>query len=543
MPTKYLNNFIQDIIVEDLETKKHSSIQTRFPPEPNGYLHIGHAKSIILNFTMANSFGGKCNLRFDDTNPEKESETYMQAIKKDVEWLGFEWGKLCYASDYFDNLYKMAIELIEKGLAYIDSQTPDEIKENRGSFQKKGINSPYRDRSVLENLDLFEKMKAGEFSDGEVALRAKIDMGSDNIKMRDPIIYRVRHVEHYRTGNNWCIYPMYDFTHGLSDMIEGVTHSLCTLEFEDHRPLYNWFLEKLETPCKPRQIEFSRLQLEYTVLSKRKLIQLVEENLVDGWDDPRMPTISGIRRRGIPASVLSEFCYKVGINKKDAVIEMSFFEGIARDHLNASSPRRMAVINPLKVTISNYQNDGEILQVANHPQDESFGKRDVSFSKTIYIEQDDFREVANKKFKRLKLGQEVRLRGSFVIRCDEIIKDNEGNPTELICSYDKQTLGKNPEDGRKVKGVIHWVDAKTSINAQVVEYQHLFNTENPMSADKFSDVINENSKKIINNVKVESSLETANLGEVFQFERVGYFTKDTNSNSENLIFNRTITLR
>lgn len=543
MESATVTHFIQEIIENDLKSGKHDAIQTRFPPEPNGYLHIGHAKSICLNFGLAIKYQGKCNLRFDDTNPEKESDIYMKSIKEDVKWLGFQWDKLCYASDYFDDLYQMAVELIEKGLAYVDSQTGEQIRQTRGTLSQPGIDSPYRNRSIAENLQLFEQMKKGEFADGEVVLRAKIDMAAANMNLRDPVLYRVRRVEHYRTGDKWCIYPMYDFTHGQSDMLEFITHSLCTLEFEDHRPLYDWFLEHLDTPCTPRQIEFSRLQLEYTVLSKRRLIQLVEQNHVDGWDDPRMPTIAGLRRRGVPPSVIREFCQKIGITKTDATIELSFFEGLLRNELNNCAPRRMAVFNPLKVTISNYPEQAETLQIANHPQHSDMGQRGVSFSNTLYIEQDDFREQANKKFKRLKLGEEVRLRGAYVIRCNEVIKDDSGQPIELICSYDPQTLGKNPADGRKVKGVIHWVDAATAQNATVNSYDRLFTLANPMQAEHFIDAINKNSKSVNNNVKVEAQLAQANVGEAFQFERVGYFAPDLESTSNALVFNEIIGLR
>ncbi|MBS9777587.1 MAG: glutamine--tRNA ligase/YqeY domain fusion protein [Gammaproteobacteria bacterium] len=537
------NHFIQEIIESDINSGKHAAIQTRFPPEPNGYLHIGHAKSICLNFEMARQYGGKCNLRFDDTNPEKESETYMSSIKEDVKWLGFDWDRLCYASDYFDKLYDMALELIDKGLAYVDSQSSDDIRKNRGSLSEAGVDSPFRGSSIKENRELFEKMKSGFFADGEVVLRAKIDMAAPNMNLRDPVIYRVRRVHHYRTGDKWCIYPMYDFTHGQSDMLEGVTHSLCTLEFQDHRPLYEWFIENIDTSCTPRQIEFSRLQLEYTVLSKRRLIELVENNYVDGWDDPRMPTIAGMRRRGVPPSVLREFCQKIGITKSDATIELGFFEGLLRNALNVSSARRMAVVEPLKVTIANYPGESELLSVANHPQNPEMGVREVVFSNTLYIEKDDFREEANKKFKRLKLGEEVRLRGAYVIRCNEVIKDEHGNPIELICSYDKETLGKNPSDGRKVKGVIHWVDASTSVDANIVNYDRLFNIANPMQADHFTDAVNLESKKLVLGVKLESSLALAEAGEVYQFERVGYFTRDARAASGELLFNQTIGLR
>ncbi|PID58761.1 MAG: glutamine--tRNA ligase [Gammaproteobacteria bacterium] len=544
MPTESTpKHFIQEIVDNDLASGKHSTIHTRFPPEPNGYLHMGHAKSICLNFGLAAQYGGTCNLRFDDTNPEKESQHYMDAIKADVHWLGFEWDKLCYASDYFDTLYNMALELIDKGLAYVDSQSGEAIRAGRGNLNQAGQNSPFRDRSVAENRELFEKMKNGDFADGEVVLRAKIDMSAPNMNLRDPVIYRVRRAHHYRTGDKWCIYPMYDFTHGQSDMLEGITHSLCTLEFEDHRPLYDWFIEHLETTCEPRQIEFSRLQLEYTVLSKRRLIQLVEDGHVDGWDDPRMPTIAGMRRRGIPPAVIRDFCAKIGITKKDATIEMSFFEGLLRDELNTTAPRRMAVLKPLKVTLTNYEGEGETLSIANHPQNADMGKRDVCFGKTLYIEQDDFREEANKKFKRLKLGAEVRLRGAYVIRCDEVIKDEAGNPVELLCSYDKDTLGKNPADGRKVKGVIHWVDAASAKPATVVEYDRLFTLANPMEAEHFTDAINADSKTVRQDVLVEAGLQEAPAGEVFQFERIGYFTADSDSSAEALRFNETIGLR
>ncbi len=537
-------NFIQEIIENDLKSGKHTAIQTRFPPEPNGFLHIGHAKSICLNFGLAEKFQGKCNLRFDDTNPEKESDIYMKSIKEDVKWLGYQWDKLCYASDYFDTLYDMAVELINKGLAYVDSQSGDEIRKNRGNLSQAGTDSPYRNRSVEENLQLFEQMKNGEFADGEVVLRAKIDMAAANINLRDPVIYRVRRAHHYRTDDKWCIYPMYDFTHGQSDMLEGITHSLCTLEFEDHRPLYDWFIEHLETTCEPRQIEFSRLQLEYTVLSKRRLIQLVEQNHVEGWDDPRMPTIAGFRRRGVPPSVIREFCQKIGITKSDATIELGFFEGLLRNELNSTAERRMAVLKPLKVTISNYpEEQSETLSVANHPQNAEMGKREVSFSNTLYIEQEDFREIANKKFKRLKLGEEVRLRGAYVVRCNEVIKDDNGEPIELICSYDADTLGKNPADGRKVKGVIHWVDAGTAKDATVIHYDRLFTMANPMQAEHFTDAINENSKEVNTGAKIEVGLADVKAGQVFQFERVGYFTADIDSTTDNLVFNETIGLR
>ncbi|MGY0398704.1 MAG: glutamine--tRNA ligase/YqeY domain fusion protein [Ostreibacterium sp.] len=537
-------HFIQEIIEKDLQSGIHTTIQTRFPPEPNGFLHIGHAKSICLNFGLAKQYQGKCNLRFDDTNPEKESEVYMSSIKEDVEWLGFHWENIFYASDYFDILYDMAIELIDKGLAYVDSQSSDDIRLNRGNLSTSGKNSLFRNRSTAENRQLFEKMKNGEFADGEVVLRAKIDMSAPNMNLRDPVIYRVRRAHHYRTGDKWCIYPMYDFTHGQSDMLEGVTHSLCTLEFEDHRPLYEWFIQQLDTTCSPHQIEFSRLQLEYTVLSKRRLIELVRDNHVNSWDDPRMPTIAGMRRRGIPASVLRHFCQKIGITKNDAMIEMSFFEGLLRNELNETAARRMAVNHPLKVTITNYPDEeNEALSIANHPQMPEMGKRQVSFSKTLYIEQDDFREQANKKFKRLKLGGEVRLRGAYVIRCDKVLKGDDGSPIELICHYDADTLGQNPTDGRKIKGVIHWVDAATAKSATMIHYDRLFNLANPMQAEHFTDAINPHSKHINHHALIEASLATVQPEENYQFERIGYFTADLDSTVENPIFNETIGLR
>lgn len=536
------HNFIKEIIEADLKSGKYQQIYTRFPPEPNGFLHIGHAKSICLNFGLARTFSGLCNLRFDDTNPEKENETYVESIKKDVAWLGFKWDKLCHASDYFENLYEMALELIDKGLAYVDEQTAEEIRQSRGDLQNKGTESPYRNRSVAENRRLFEAMRAGEFADGTAVLRAKIDMASPNINLRDPVLYRVRRAHHYRTGDKWCIYPMYDFTHGQSDMLEGITHSICTLEFEDHRPLYDWFIEHLTTTSTPHQYEFSRLQLEYTVLSKRRLIQLVEEGHVDGWDDPRMPTIAGIRRRGVPAAVLRDFCERIGVTKKDAVIEMAFFEGLLRDHLNKQAPRRMAVFKPLKVTLTNYEGEGEWVEIANHPQDETLGTRPVWFEKTLYIEADDFREEANKQFKRLVLGKEVRLRGAYVIRCDEVIKDANGEIIELRCSYDPETLGKNPTDGRKVKGVIHWVSASSAKPATVIMYDRLFQMANPMQVTPFTDAINPNSKSVHENVLLEASLQESAPLESYQFERIGYFCRDEKA-TDALVFNQTIGLK
>lgn len=545
MTDETIHNFIQEIIDTDLANGKHQAIQTRFPPEPNGYLHIGHAKSICLNFGLAAQFGGKCNLRFDDTNPEKEEETYMHAIKEDISWLGYQWDALCFASDYFETLYQLAVQLIEAGLAYVDNQTTEAIRLGRGSLTEPGAESPYRERSVDENLAHFKKMRDGEYADGDAVLRAKIDMQSPNMNMRDPVIYRVRRAHHFRTGNHWCIYPLYDFTHGLSDMIEGVTHSLCTLEFEDHRPLYDWFIRVLNTPCQPRQIEFARLQLEYTVLSKRRLIQLVEKGHVDGWDDPRMPTIAGMRRRGVPPQVIRDFCHKIGITKKDATIEMEFFDGLLRDTLNSHAPRRMAVINPITVTLINYPEETvENLTIANHPQNAEMGTRQIPFSKHLYIEREDFKETANNKFKRLVLGGEVRLRGAYVIRCEQIIFDEKtGEPIELLCHYDSDTLGKNPADGRKVKGVIHWVSKPHAIDACVIEYDRLFTEPNPMKSEHFTDVINADSKRVIDTAKLEPALADAPIGLTYQFERIGYFTYDAEKLNGQRRFNQTISLR
>ncbi len=542
---KYENNFIEPIIDNALEQQPSLEIVTRFPPEPNGYLHIGHAKSICLNFTMAEQYGGRCNLRFDDTNPEKENIDYVTSIQKDVAWLvgGEAWDQLCFASDYFDQLYQMALQLIKTGYAYVDSQNAEEIRQSRGTLTEAGQNSPYRERSVDENLQLFEEMRTGQHDNGSLVLRAKIDMASPNLNLRDPVLYRVRHGHHFRTGDKWCIYPMYDFTHGLSDMIEGITHSLCTLEFEDHRPLYDWFLEVLDTPNKPQQIEFSRLQLENTVLSKRKLIALVESGAVEGWDDPRMPTLAGLRRRGIPAKAIREFCYKIGVNKKDSVIEMNFFDGIVRDHLNVTAHRRMAILDPIRVTLSNYPADRiESLNIKNHPQDDEQGSRVVPFTKTLYIERDDLQEEAPSKFKRLKLGGEVRLRGAYVIRCDEVIKNDNDEIIELICSYDPDTLGKKPE-GRSVKGVIHWVSTDKAIPAKVKLFDRLFVDKSPAASDDFLSLVNVDSLTVVQNAQVEPDLLTTKPGQVYQFERIGYFATDDASTAEQLIFNRTVGLR
>jgi glutaminyl-tRNA synthetase len=539
-------NFIRQIVAKDLESNKHNGkVLTRFPPEPNGYLHIGHAKSICLNFGIAAENHGACNLRFDDTNPEKESVEYMQAIEHDVHWLGFEWRQLNHASDYFDQLYDYAVQLIKDGKAYVDSLSAEQIRQYRGTLTEPGKESPDRNRSVEENLDLFTRMKAGEFPDGQYILRAKIDMASSNINMRDPALYRIRRVHHQRTGDDWCLYPMYDYTHCISDAIEGITHSLCTLEFEDHRPLYDWVLNELDTPHHPQQIEFARLQLEYTVMSKRKLNQLVTENHVSGWDDPRMPTIAGLRRAGYTAAAIRDFCERIGITKKDSWIEMGVLENCIREDLNDNAPRAMAVLKPLRVIIENYPEDQiEQLDVANHPQKPELGKRKIPFSKVILIEQEDFAEVPPPKFKRLIEGGEVRLRSAYVIKCQQVIKDNQGQITELRCTYDSDTLGKKPE-GRKVKGVIHWVSESHALSAEVRLYDRLFKLPNPDAENNFLDALNPNSIKILTDVMVEPSLVQAEPLSRYQFERIGYFCLDSvdNKNTGKLTFNRTVTLR
>lgn len=537
-------NFIRQIVAKDLAENKHNKVITRFPPEPNGFLHIGHAKSICLNFGIASEFSGLCNLRFDDTNPEKESIEYVHAIEKDVHWLGFKWAELRHSSDYFEQLYDFAVELIEKGLAYVDSLNAEQMREYRGSLTKPGKESPDRHRSIAENLDLFTRMRAGEFSDGQYLLRAKIDMAASNINMRDPALYRIRRVHHQRTGDTWCIYPMYDYTHCISDALEGITHSLCTLEFAGHRPLYDWILDNISIDCHPQQIEFSRLELEYTIVSKRKLNQLVVEGHVSGWDDPRMPTIAGLRRAGFTPAAIRDFCERIGVTKKDAWIEMSVLESCIREDLNNTAFRAMAVLKPLKVVLENYpEAQVEQLEMSNHPQDETQGKRIVPFAKVVYIEQDDFADVPPPKYKRLIEGGEVRLRGAYVIKCNEIIKDAEGKVIELRCTYDANTLGKKPE-GRKVKGVIHWVSAEHALDAEVRLYDRLFNVANPSAEENFCDALNPNSLEIVTDAKVESSLAKAKLGSRFQFERVGYFCLDTeDSSASKLVFNRTVTLR
>ncbi|GHF93634.1 glutamine--tRNA ligase [Thalassotalea marina] len=539
-------NFIRQIIDADLASGKHTSVQTRFPPEPNGYLHIGHAKSICLNFGIAQDYQGLCNLRFDDTNPEKEDIDYVNSIKQDVSWLGYEWaGDVRYSSDYFDRLYGYAVELIEKGLAYVCFLNGEQTREYRGTLNAPGKNSPYRDTSVEENLALFEKMKNGEFKEGECSLRAKIDMSSSFMCMRDPVIYRVKFAHHHQTGDKWCIYPMYDFTHCISDAIENITHSLCTLEFQDNRRLYDWVIQNISIESEPHQYEFSRLNLEYTVMSKRKLNMLVEENLVEGWDDPRMPTISALRRRGFTPASIREFAKRIGVTKMDNTIEMGVLEACIREDLNDNAPRAMAVLDPIKLVIENYpQGQVEQLTLSNHPSDESQGTRVVPFSKEILIEAEDFREEANKKYKRLVTGKAVRLRGAYVVTATGCDKDADGKVTTVYCTYDDKTLGKNPEDGTKPKGVIHWVSAEHALNATVRLYDRLFTVPNPAAAEDFKSVINPESLVVIENAKVEPALAEAKAEKAYQFERQGYFCLD-NKDAVNgkLVFNRTVGLR
>lgn len=538
-------NFIRQIIDEDLANGKHDSICTRFPPEPNGYLHIGHAKSICLNFGIAQDYQGQCNLRFDDTNPAKEDIEFVDSIKHDVEWLGFHWsGNVRYSSDYFDQLFNYAVELINKGLAYVDELTPEQIREYRGSLTSPGKNSPYRDRTVEENLALFEKMRNGEFAEGTACLRAKIDMASPFIVMRDPVIYRIKFAEHHQTGNKWCIYPMYDFTHCISDALEGITHSLCTLEFQDNRRLYDWVLDNITIPAHPRQYEFSRLNLEYSIMSKRKLNQLVTEKVVEGWDDPRMPTISGLRRRGYTAASIREFCKRIGVTKQDNTVEMASLESCIRDDLNENAPRAMAVLDPVKVIIENFpQGEVEMVTMPNHPNKPEMGSRQVPFSREIYIDRADFREEANKQYKRLVLGKEVRLRNAYVIKADRVEKDEAGNITVLHCSYDPDTLSKDPADGRKVKGVIHWVSAEHALPVEIRLYDRLFSVANPGAAEDFLATINPESL-VIKQGFVEPSLQNAEKGKAYQFEREGYFCLDSRyATADKLVFNRTVGLR
>ncbi len=543
-------NFLRPILEADLQSGKHSSIVTRFPPEPNGYLHIGHAKSICLNFGLAKELGGVCHLRFDDTNPAKEDQEYIDAIKSDVNWLGFQWdGDVRFASDYFEQLYAWAVYLVEQGKAYVCDLSPEQAREYRGSLTEPGKNSPFRERSVSENLDLLTRMRAGEFPDGARALRAKIDMASPNMNLRDPILYRIRHAHHHQTGDKWCIYPSYDFTHGQSDAIEMITHSICTLEFEDHRPLYEWFLEQLPVPAKPRQYEFARLNLNYTVTSKRKLKQLVDENHVTGWDDPRMSTISGFRRRGYTSASIRNFCDMIGVNRAGGIVDLGMLEFCIREDLDTNASRAMCVLNPIKVVISNYPQDQALtLELPRHPK-RDIGVRELPFAREIYIDASDYEETPPKGYKRLVPGGEVRLRGSYVIRADEAIRDADGKIVELRCSYDPETLGKNPE-GRKVKGVIHWVPAAQSIECEVRLYDRLFKTANPdkgadgETSESFLDNVNPESLLVLKGCRAEPSLLQAQVGDSFQFEREGYFCLDSrDSTPEALVFNRTVTLR
>lgn len=537
-------NFVKEIINQDIKDKRYDEkVHTRFPPEPNGYLHIGHAKSICLNFGLAEEYKGLCNLRFDDTNPEKEDVEYVESIIDDVKWLGFDWGdRLYYASDYFDQLYEYAVQLIKQGDAYVDSSSMEEIKDYRGIPTEPGKESRYRNRPVEENLALFEKMKSGEFKDGEHVLRAKVDMSSPNMNLRDPIMYRIRHASHHRTGDKWCIYPMYDWAHGQCDSIEKITHSICTLEFEIHRPLYDWFLDKLGIHH-PRQIEFARLNLTYTVMSKRKLLELVQNGYVNGWDDPRMPTISGLRRRGYTPESIRNFADRVGVAKRDTIIDVALLEYSIREDLNKRAPRVMAVLNPLKVVLTNYpEGIAEELEAINNPEDEKMGTRKIPFSRVIYIEQTDFMENPSKKYYRLSPGKEVRLRYAYIIKCEEVIKNSHGEIVELRCTYDPATKSGSPESSRKVKGTIHWVSAEHCLTAEVRLYDRLFDVEDP-GGPFWLNHINKKSLEILANCKVEPSLKNTSPGDKYQFERTGYFCTDLDSKSENLIFNRTVALK
>lgn len=541
-------NFIKSIVEEDLKSGKVNKVITRFPPEPNGYLHIGHAKSICLNFGLAEEFGGHCNLRFDDTNPSKEEQEYVDSIMEDVRWLGFDWdNRLYYASDYFEQLYEWAEELIKKGKAYVCDLSPEEIRQYRGTLTEAGKESPYRNRSVEENLDLFRRMRSGEFPDGAKTLRAKIDMKLGNINMRDPVMYRIKHETHHRTGDKWCIYPMYDYAHGQSDSIEGVTHSICTMEYEDHRPLYDWYLDSLEV-YHPRQYEFARLNLSHTVLSKRKLLKLVQEGYVNGWDDPRMPTIAGIRRRGYTPQSIRNFCERIGVGKKESLVDMALLEYCVREDLNKIAPRVMAVLNPVKVVISNYpEGTIEYLDAINNPEDPTAGIRQIPFGREIYIEQDDFMENPVKDFYRLAPGREVRLRYAYFIKCIDIKKDSEGNIKEIVCTYDPCTRGGDSPDRRKVKATLHWVSVSECYEAEVRLYDKLFIKEDPNDTEEgkdFTDYINPDSLKIIKSAKLEPSLKKAKKGDKFQFERLGYFCVDTlDSKKDSPVFNRTVTLK
>lgn len=536
-------NFLEEIIEEDLKSGKYKSIVTRFPPEPNGYLHMGHATSICLNFGLTKKYGGYTNLRFDDTNPVTEETEYVESIKEDVRWLGFEWKHERYASDYFEELYQMAVRLIKKGLAYVDDSTSEEIAEMKGTPTEPGRNSPYRDRSIEENLELFQKMREGQFPDGSRTLRAKIDMGHPNMLMRDPVLYRIKHASHHRTGNKWCIYPMYDFAHGQSDSIEEVTHSICTLEFVPHRELYDWLIEKLEIfPSK--QYEFARRNLTYTVMSKRKLLQLVNEKYVEGWDDPRMPTISGMRRRGYTPEAIREFCDRIGIAKRDNIVDIGLLEFFVREDLNKKALRRMVVFDPLKVVITNYTMDEELVKSENNPEDPNGGDREVPFSAELYIEREDFMENPPKKYFRLAPGQMVRLKSAYIIRCDEVIKDNDGNVTELRCTYIPESRSGSDTSGINVKGTLHWVSIKHAITAEVREYDRLFKVEDPSGEEgDFKDYINPDSLKVVKTAFAEPSLRIAKFDERYQFIRKGYFTLDKSSSTSGMVFNKTVGLK
>ncbi len=542
--TKLPPNFISTIVAEDLKSGKNGGrVLTRFPPEPNGYLHIGHAKSICLNFGLASEFGGLCNFRFDDTNPGKEEIEYVDSIMNDVRWLGFDWDdRLFHASDYFEQLYEWAIDLIRDGKAYVDSLTADEIRETRGTLTEPGKESPYRNRSIEENLDLFQRMRAGEFEDGQHVLRARIDMASPNLNLRDPVLYRIRKMSHWRTGDQWCIYPMYDYAHGQSDALEGITHSICTMEYEDHRPLYDWFLDNINVPTRPRQIEFARLNLTYTVMSKRKLLRLVQERKVAGWDDPRMPTLAGFRRRGYTPEAIRAFCERIGVGKKESTVDLALLEYSIREDLNLKAPRMMGVLRPLKVVIENYpEGQTEYLDAINNPEDPSAGVRQVPFSRELYIEREDFMEDPPKKFFRLAPGREARLRYAYFITCTGVVKDDRGEVVELRCTYDPATKGGDSPDGRKVKATLHWVSAPHAIDAEVRLYDKLFTEPEP--GDDFMEKLDPKSLEVIKAAKLEPCLEEAPVGSRFQFERLGYFCVDQDSTPSRRVFNRTVTLR
>ncbi len=540
-------HFIEQIIIDDLKNGVVKEVHTRFPPEPNGYLHIGHAKSICLNFGLAEQFGGKCNLRFDDTNPAKEETEYVESIMRDVQWLGFRWHALCFASDYFQQFYEWALELIQTGKAFVDHQTPDQIRETRGTLTTPGVESPYRDRSVEENLSLFQQMKDGVLEDGTCVLRAKIDMNHPNINMRDPVLYRILHRHHFRSGDAWCIYPMYDFAHGYEDAIEGVTHSICTLEFEDHRPLYEWFLENVSVPCTPRQFEFARLNLTYTVMSKRLLLELVNRKIVSGWDDPRMPTISGIRRRGYTPSALRRFCAEIGVSKSNSMVDIEFLQFIIREELNATALRAMAVLDPLKVVVENYpEGRVEMLDAENNPEDPNAGTRKIPFSKELYIEREDFMENPPKKFFRLSPGSEVRLKHAYFVTCKEVVRNEAGEIVELRCEYDPLSRGGEAPDGRRVKGTLHWVSAPHAVKARVRLYENLFTLRDMSEMEEgksYNDYLNPESLTVLENCFVEPALAGAKPLDRFQFLRQGYFCADTESTPERPVFNRTVALK